>query len=211
MAGRSGIEGTVEFYPEEASPNSARVDQLLHDVYRDVDRDREPDAIISAGTACNRRIQANDFPAEIDQRSAAIAGIDGSIGLDEVLVKHLSFAQVEVAASLGTDDASSHTLTQIEWTAECQDDFSHFRLAAVTNPRGCQIVPRDGQDGHIRFGICPDLLDLNPPAVCKIQVEMVFVRMPDDMAIGQYIGMPIDIHQDSRTRLFQILMEAELG
>src|SRR2546429_226286 len=74
--------------------------QLLLDVERHVDRDRERQAHEAAGAAVDLRIDADHFAAHVEQRPARVAGVDGDVGLDEgdeVLLWQ--------RAPLGADDA----------------------------------------------------------------------------------------------------------
>ena len=51
----------------------------------EVDGNRKADALISAAAAGNRRVQADHFSTQIDQRPTTITWIDGRIGLEEIL------------------------------------------------------------------------------------------------------------------------------
>ena len=60
----------------------------------------EADTDIAAGLAKDRRVDSDHFAAQIDQRTAGIAGIDRRVGLNEVVVR--SRADI---SSFGADDA----------------------------------------------------------------------------------------------------------
>ena len=55
------------------------------DDHEHVDGDGEADPLVAAGVAGDGRVDADDLAAEVDQRAAAVAGIDGGVGLQEVL------------------------------------------------------------------------------------------------------------------------------
>ncbi len=57
----------------------------LYTLAAGVDRQREADALVSAGTRRDGRIDADYLAAHIEQGTAAIARIDGCVGLQEVL------------------------------------------------------------------------------------------------------------------------------
>ena len=48
----------------------------------EVDRDREPDALRGA---CLGGVDADDVAGGVEQRAAAVAGVDRGVGLDEVV------------------------------------------------------------------------------------------------------------------------------
>ena len=45
----------------------------------------KPIALVAAGVAGDGRVDADHLAAEVAQRAAAVAGIDGRIGLQEIL------------------------------------------------------------------------------------------------------------------------------
>ena len=61
----------------------AGLHDLVLDLHRQVDRNGERDALVSAGVAVNLRIDANDRAGGVKQRTAGIARIDRRIRLDE--------------------------------------------------------------------------------------------------------------------------------
>ena len=69
----------------ETPGHLARLDQLPADDHEHVDGDGEADPLVAAGVAGDGRVDADDLAAEVDQRAAAVAGIDGGVGLQEVL------------------------------------------------------------------------------------------------------------------------------
>ena len=62
----------------------------------------------------NRGVDADQFAAQIHQRAAGIAGIDGGVGLDEVLVA----VGVDAGAAERADDARGHRVLQAERIAD---------------------------------------------------------------------------------------------
>src|SRR5260221_2018439 len=59
------------------------LDDLVFDLHRQVDRNGERDALKSAGTAVNLRIDADDGTVGVKQRAAGISGIDRRVRLNE--------------------------------------------------------------------------------------------------------------------------------
>lgn len=60
---------------ELPAPHAAVLDQLLLDVARHVDRNREPDADAATGGTDDRGVEADELTADVDQRAAGIAGV----------------------------------------------------------------------------------------------------------------------------------------
>ena len=56
--------------------------QLRQNVLGDVDRNGEADAL---GRHDDRRVDADHLAAAVDQRAAAVAGVEGGVGLNDVV------------------------------------------------------------------------------------------------------------------------------
>ena len=76
---------------------------MIGDLFRQVDGDRETDADVAAGLAENRAVDTDHFAFGVDQRSAAIARLDRSIGLNEV-VQTSATAGENIAPVFRADD-----------------------------------------------------------------------------------------------------------
>src|SRR5262249_39293784 len=70
-----------------AAGDTAVRDQLGHDAARRVDGNGEPYAHRAARGAVDHGVDADDLAAAVDERPPRVAGVDGRVGLDE-LVKH---------------------------------------------------------------------------------------------------------------------------
>ncbi len=93
-----------------------------------VDRDGEADARILIGVRQDHGVNADDFAARVEQRSAGVSGIDGRISLDGV------FNRRTVAAADGanrTDNPLGHGAAEAEWVADCIHLFADGELARV--------------------------------------------------------------------------------
>src|SRR4026209_836237 len=82
---------------------------MIGDLFRQVDGDRETNADVAAGLTENRAVNADHFSFGVDQWSAAIARIDRSIGLNEVVV-----GTGANDAAFGADDAGGDRMLQTE-------------------------------------------------------------------------------------------------
>src|ERR1035441_10845489 len=82
---------------------------------------READALVSAVARGDRRIDADHFAADVQQRSAAIARVDGRVGLQEMLVLH---GGVHITL-LGADDARRHGRLEAERRTDGHRPIAH--------------------------------------------------------------------------------------
>src|SRR5690606_18254486 len=99
----------------------------IGDVPYHVAGNRKADTLIASSARRDGRTNADDFAFQVHQRSAAIAGIDGRIGLNEVLV-----VRNTNATTFGADNSRRDGIEQFERTADRQHpfaDFDTFRIA----------------------------------------------------------------------------------
>src|SRR5207253_2882662 len=78
-----------------------------------VRRNSEANPLRTATTRNDRRIDADYFPAQIDQRAAAIPGIDCRIGLEQIAERVRA-----IWSPLRTNDAVSHGFLKSVWVTE---------------------------------------------------------------------------------------------
>ena len=129
------------------TPRKPRATRLFSTSWRadagdDVDRNREADALVAAGGAGDGGVEADDFAAEIHERAAAVAGVDGRVGLNEVLPAELAVAQIEVVPAFGADDAAGDALAEAERAADGQHEVADLQRVAVAQPGGDQVRAR---------------------------------------------------------------------
>jgi hypothetical protein len=93
---RSGLDG----YAQPAPRHLALDHQLGVDLPRHVGGDREPDP---GAAGHDGRVDADDLAAHVHQGAAGVPGVDGGIGLEEVVEGPLADL-----AGLGADDAGGH-------------------------------------------------------------------------------------------------------
>ena len=93
---RAVLVGQVEFLrqagvnvlrhdAEIAARDFAAADEAVQDVARHVDGHGEADAVVAAAGADDGGVDADEPAFGIHQRAAGIAGVDGRVGLDEIL------------------------------------------------------------------------------------------------------------------------------
>src|SRR5690242_9526556 len=84
----SGAERRIEPHAKVGPRDGAAFNELICDHHDHVDRNRETDAFVRSACAGDGRVQADYFAAQIQQRAATVAWIDGCIGLQKILILH---------------------------------------------------------------------------------------------------------------------------
>ena len=133
-------ERRIEPHAQIGPDDRAAFDELVGDDHHHVDGNREADAFVAAAGAGDGRVDADHFAAQVEQRAAAVAGIDGGVGLQEVLILHAVVAQLQVAAALGADDAVGDGVAQAEGAADGQHEVADVELAGIAEPGGNQPI-----------------------------------------------------------------------
>jgi hypothetical protein len=105
----------------------------------------EADAHVATAAAEDRRVDTDHLAVEVDQRTARIAGVDGGVGLDEILV----VADAHAGAPLGADHAYGEGVTEAEGVADSDHPLADFERGGVRQPQRWQTAGVDLDDGHI--------------------------------------------------------------
>ena len=71
-----------------AADHFAGLDDVVVDLRGGVHGQREADALVAALARRDRGVDADHFAADVQQRAAAVARVDGRIGLQEMLELH---------------------------------------------------------------------------------------------------------------------------
>jgi len=74
--------------------------EIIDDVAHEIRRDREAHALEAAGAAENGGIEADQAAVDVDERAAGVAGIDGGVGLNEVLIGEARFGRRPLALTM---------------------------------------------------------------------------------------------------------------
>src|SRR5262249_14333279 len=119
--GQSGVPDQLgeQLYRSDVDPAAGHAsvgNQLGNDTPRGVDGDGKPDTHRAARGAVDHGVDTDDLAAAVDQRPARVAGVDGRVGLDE-LVEHDAVVVAERSAQ-GADDAYGHGPVQGEGVAD---------------------------------------------------------------------------------------------
>ena len=149
-------------------------------------------------------VQADHLAVEVDERTAAGAGIDGRVGLQKILDAN-GPAQADLAALAGADDAVRDRLVQAKGTAECQDPLADADPVAVAQWGGRQFAGIvQAQYGNIGFGIGPDLGWAEQPAVGKVDPDLFRFGLRNDVVVGQHVnaGAVVEADQNAGAGIF---------
>lgn len=60
--------------------------QIIHDLFSQIDGDGKTDSDIASAGAGDGAVDPDHLAIDIEQGAATIAGVDGSIGLDKILI-----------------------------------------------------------------------------------------------------------------------------
>ena len=95
----------------------------------------------------DRGVDADEPAAEIDQRAAGIAGIDGGVGLDEELI----VADADLCARDRRDDAVRHGLADAERIADREHQVADLQLVGIAEVehREALVGALEAQHGEI--------------------------------------------------------------
>ena len=102
--------------------------QLLGNIHRHINRNREGNAHKSAASAVNLGVDADYLTFQVKQRAAGVTRIDGNVGLDERRV-----AFVRQAASFGGHDARSNAVVKAERRADSGNPLARFQIFRITD------------------------------------------------------------------------------
>ncbi len=141
-------------------------------------------------------VDADDFAVNVDQRSAAVAGIDRGVNLDEIFIP-LAAEDSDLAAVEGADDAMRHRADVAERAAEGEDPVAFRKRAAVSPLGGDEMVGLKFDDGQIGLGIGADKLGIfDSPSVGKRDDH--FAGAAGDVIVRQDVaGLPVHFHDDA--------------
>ena len=130
-----------------------------------IDLDREPDVL---GLVRSRRVDPDDLPVHVEQRSTGVPGVDGRIGLDHVVVhaglvgatlrdRTSRVLDVDLPRQRG-DDPRGHrgAALEAEGVSNRHDALPELQGIRVAERHGRQIVGIDVQDRQVGPHVAPD-------------------------------------------------------
>jgi len=191
-----GRELRREILRSQSDPPSfhlAELDELRHYGTGHVARNREPDPYAGAARPDDRRVDADQLAAQIDQRTAGVAGIDRGIGLNEIFIAF----DVETRAAERADDPRSHRLTEPEWIADRHHVVAHPQCIRIAQCQGLQVLALDFQQSDVGGRIASYQLALQPAPVLERDRDLL--RVLDHVMIGEHVAAAC-VDDDTRAR-----------
>ncbi len=169
--------------------------KLGGDLLGHVDRDRKPDPLAGGDDG---RVDAHDLPLQVDQGAAAVAGVDGGVGLDEIVI-----GTGADHPALGADDSRGHRLFQSEGTSDGHHPVAHLQIIRISQFEGLKVrIPRDLDEGKIGLGI--PAYDLPIELFSVGQLDLDLVRILDHMVVGQDISFLAHDESGAHSLLFPL-------
>ena len=176
--------------------NVAVLAQAVVDEIDDAGGDGESEAFAAAALRKDESIDADDGAVHIDQRAAAVAGVDGSVGLN---VGEGLFG-IGLAGD-GADHAHGDGVLQAFGTADGEDQLTDARTLREQGKRG-KIFFVDLEEGEIRFFVGTDEAGLEDAAfpdghgaagiAGQGQSDADALRAFDDVGVGHDVTIGID-------------------
>jgi hypothetical protein len=103
----------------------------------------------------NRRVDADEFPPDVDERTTAVAGIDVRIGLQPVLESPADVCRHPAGDSLNSN-SPGHRTAQAKRIPHRNDGFAQQQIIVFGNLDGTKRfvagAPHDSQQGQIFSG-----------------------------------------------------------
>ena len=163
---------------EVAALGNAGLDERDRHRARQVDRNRKADAG-ARFRAADGGVDTDHLPVEVDQRTAAVARIDGGIGLDEILV----IGQSHLGALFRADNALGHGLFQSTGISDGDHGFPHFDRVRIAQFGQGQVLGVDLQHRQVRRRIGADQFCLVFLAILQLDDDPV--RIFDNVVVGE--------------------------
>ena len=179
---RSSID-VAQRHADVAARHAAALPELRQDRRRAVDRHGEADV---ARARADRGVDADDLAARVDQRPAAVAEVDGRVGLDVVVE-----ARVEELPADEADDADRDRVLVAERVADRAHPLAHPQRRRIADRRDRQArlaVDLDQRD--VGVGIGADDARAQRPAVRQLDDDPLGAL--DDMVVGEDAAVGVD-------------------
>ncbi len=151
---------------------------MCHDVPRHVDRYGKTDADVAAARGDDGGIDADQLAAQVDQRAAGVAHVDGCVGLDEILVA----LDAQPAASERADNPGGDRLSEPERVADGHHEVAHAKRIGVSQLHRGQAVSLHLDYRHVRGRIGAHHLRVEPASIA--QGDGNFLGLVDDVIVG---------------------------
>jgi len=149
QGGRDGLGNDADL----AASNPTEFANLFIHGADDVGRGGEADAFVATALGQDEGVDANEVAVGVDEGSAAVAGIDGGVGLE---VDH-GVIGPDLTGD-GADDAHGDRIFEAEGAAEGEDDLALADFVGIAEGEGGELGTGDFKDGDIGFAVESDEL-----------------------------------------------------
>jgi hypothetical protein len=152
-----------------ASSDFSEIENLAHDRACDLRGYRETDADIATRATDNRRIDTDQFAAQIHERTPRITGVDRGVGLDEVFVP----IATDTATAQRADDPGRYRMTESERVADCEHEIAYPNTLRVADRHIGEAAGIDFDNGNVRCRVRPDNFRVENLAVDRRNLDLV--------------------------------------
>ena len=185
----------------------AAFQRRLHHKPHHVGRNCKSDAVRAAALGEDRGIDANQLPIHVDQSASRIAGIDGSVGLDEELIVRDS----DLRARERRDDAAGHRLSDPERIADGQHQIADFQTVGIAERDRREFDALRVETKHRKVGlfVFEDELGRELPPVGKRHGDLGLPASLNDVIVGDHDPVGADKHARTERILNALARDAE--
>ena len=144
----------------------------------------------------DRSVDADNLASHVDERTTAVAGIDGRVRLQKTLKCALfnipaGFPELAAPTSKGADNTGRHGMVELEGTANGQHPIAN--LDGIRIPQFCRRQVLAGvnlDDRQVRPDIGADKFRVILGLV--VQDHLDLVGLIDDVVVGQDVAGPVE-------------------
>ena len=144
-------------------------------------------------------VDAHELTAEIDQRTAGVAGIDGRVGLDQVFV---AFG-VDAGSPESADDARGDRVLKAEGIADGDHEIADLELRGIAEGELDQAFRRHFEHGEVRRHVAAD--DGGGQISAVPQRDGDFGRVFNHMGVCNYVAV-FCIKDDTGARALELTL-----
>ncbi len=199
LAAVIGAQG-LDVFDFESGPgvsSSSVVDDFAGDAGDAVDGDRESESDAAAALAEDHGVYADDLSHGVDEGAAAVAGVDGGVGLDEVLVEAFAFAHAGVHSSVfGGDDSDADGGLVVahegaEGVSDGDDPFADEEVVGVSEGYVGKAGGAGFEDGEVGAFVGADDVDGDFASVRQCD-GCDFGGVFDDVVVGDDVSLGVE-------------------
>ena len=163
--------------------------EIVQHQFGAIDGHGEPDADIAAVRPQDRGVDADHIAGRIEQRTAAVARIDGRVGLDQAFQRPFVFAAN--AAPERTDDAGGQRALQTEGIADGEHLLAHLQRVGIAQvERGQLGARRDLQQRQVVGFVAAQQLRLVAGLIGQRHFELALIG--DHVVVGEDLAVRAD-------------------